>query len=41
MVARYAGPVIDRNLARGRHFFDNTLVWNNGYTDMGVESVAS
>lgn len=28
MVERYAGPVIDRGLARGRHFFDDGLVWN-------------
>ena len=41
MVARYTGPVINRDLARGRHFFDDTLVWNNGYSDTGVDSVAS
>jgi len=31
MVDRYAGEVIDRDLARGRHFFDDSLVWNMGY----------
>ena len=41
MINRYSGPVIDRNLARGRHFFDDTLIWNNGYSDAGVDSVAS
>ena len=30
MISRYAGPVIDRNIARGRHFFDQDLVWNRG-----------
>ena len=41
MVARYAGPVIDRNLARGRHFFDDKLAWNIGYADMVAETLAS
>jgi hypothetical protein len=40
MVARYSGPVIDRDIARGRHFFDDTLVWNNGYAEAGADSVA-
>jgi len=31
MVDRYAGSVITRDLARGRHFFDEGLLWNNGY----------
>jgi len=41
MVARYAGSVIDRDLARGRHFFADTLVWNKGYSAAGAESLAS
>jgi len=41
MVARYAGPVIDSGIARGRHFFDDALTWNKGYADSGVESLAS
>ena len=28
MVARYTGSVIGREMARGRHFFDQDLVWN-------------
>ncbi len=41
MINRYAGPVIDRDIARGRHFFDGTLVWNNGYADLAAGSMAS
>ena len=28
MVARYTGSVIGREMARGRHFFDQDLIWN-------------
>ena len=30
MIARYAGAVIDSDMARGRHFFDQGFVWNRG-----------
>jgi hypothetical protein len=30
MVARYSGAVIDIDMARGRHFFDEGLIWNGG-----------
>jgi S-adenosylmethionine synthetase len=35
MVARYARAVIDRDMARGRHFFDRKLLWNAGKGGVG------
>jgi hypothetical protein len=35
MVARYASAVIDRDMARGRHFFDRNLLWNAGKGGVG------
>ena len=33
MVARYAGSVIDSDMARGRYFYDQNLVWNRAFAD--------
>jgi S-adenosylmethionine synthetase len=40
MVARYTGSAITREMAKGRHFFDEKLIWNGELLERGHQKCA-